>query len=121
MRTIEIRTTQNVVIEYELAPLRERIFAELATEDSANADVRRSVSVSHYFLGVLRKDMAADAEAAGDAPERRARLLAARNDFARAREIQEALLAEDLLPPGDAGVIDMLRGEETAVTAALEE
>lgn len=27
MRTIDIRTTQNVVIEYELAPLRERIFA----------------------------------------------------------------------------------------------
>ena len=27
MQTIDIRTTQNVVIEYELAPLRERIFA----------------------------------------------------------------------------------------------
>lgn len=27
MKTIDIRTTQNVVIEYELAPLRERIFA----------------------------------------------------------------------------------------------
>ena len=29
MQTIEIRTTQNVVIEYELAPLRERILAFL--------------------------------------------------------------------------------------------
>ena len=27
MRTIEIRTTQNVTIEYELAPLRDRFFA----------------------------------------------------------------------------------------------
>ncbi len=27
MKTIDIRTTQNVIIEYELAPLRERVFA----------------------------------------------------------------------------------------------
>lgn len=96
-----------------------RIFRDLAEQDPSDADLRRSLAVSCYFLGLLQREMADETSPPTEADARRARLEQARSFVTQSRSIMERLRDDDLLPPGDADVIQMLATPEGEVETAL--
>ncbi len=94
-----------------------QVFEELARDEATNADARRSVAVSHYFLGQLQGTLAGEAEGAGDIELARRRWTEAEASFGAAIDEMTALREDGLLPPGDEGVIEMLEGEREKAAA----
>jgi len=93
-------------------------FEELADLDSNNWDAQRSVAVSSYFLGEIYLELA---HMADDKAVARRHREEARKWYVDGRAVMVRMRDEDRLPPGDAGVIDMLTEQIETCDRELED
>ena len=95
-----------------------RTFIELAESRPDDVTALRGVAVSWYFLGQLERDIALTE--AQDSASRNEHLRSAIRAFEAGRDIMIGIRDDGNLPPGDAGVIDMLSVEIDNASSAID-